>query len=70
MSIQRPAGYSDTGSEGEIVEIREGTYWTFGDKVRPEDEGVGTDADITVDTDEMEEDDAGSETGGEVQQRR
>ena len=52
------------------MEIREGTYWTFGDKVRPEDEGVGTDADITVDTDEMEEDDAGSETGGEVQQRR
>ena len=52
------------------MEIREGVYWSFGDKCRPEDEGVGTDADITVDTDEMEEDDAGSEMGGEVQQRR
>ena len=53
-SIMRPAGYSDSDREGEIVEDRGGILYEFGEKAKEEDPGIDmAGEEVTLDSDDM-----------------
>ena len=64
-SIMRPAGYSDSDREGEIVEDRGGILYEFGEKAKEEDPGIDmAGEEVTLDSDDMEGDEqAGGKEG-------